>query len=181
MNFCEAFFVSVVRPSFFNSVLACRSATFRKAASSITEFTRDPREHFRKFCFLFLYPSFCQIISSFLWFVFRCRRIFWHILTPLLCARDLQSFFDLTPSVLFGRPEKEIPGGWGSWNGKIFFICFRSNFLLRRTCSASPSPCAACCGVHHITVLSYQRTMPPPDRLCSPASILFCGELLFRG
>lgn len=187
MNFCEAFFVSVVRPSFFNSVLACRSATFRKAASSITEFTRgssvlvfDPREHFRKFCFLFLYPSFCQIISSFLWFVFRCRRIFWHILTPLLCARDLQSFFDLTPSVLFGRPEIEIPGG-GVRGMEKYFICFRSNFLLRRTCSASPSPCAVCCGVHHITVPSYRRTAPPPDRLCSPASILFCGELLFRG
>lgn len=127
-EFLRSVFVSVVRPSFFNSVLACRSATFRKAASSITEFTRgspvlvfDPREHFRKFCFLFLYPSFCQIISSFLWFVFCCRRIFWHILTPLLCARDLQSFFDLTPSVLFGRPEIEIPGvGFVEWKNILF-------------------------------------------------------------
>lgn len=186
-EFLRSVFVSVVRPSFFNSVLACRSATFRKAASSTLKFTRVagplssiPREHFRKFCFLFLYPSFCQIISSFLWFVFCCRRIFWHILTPFYVRATCRVFLTSLPRFSLERPEIEIPGG-GVRGMEKYFICFRSNFLLRRTCSASPSPCAACCGVHYITVLSYQRTAPPPDRLCSPASILFCGELLFPG
>ena len=43
---------------------------------------------------------------------------------PLLCARDLQSFFDLTPSVLFGRPEKEIPGGGVRGMEKYFLFAF---------------------------------------------------------
>lgn len=40
-----------------------------------------------------------------------------------MCAR-LASFFDLTPSVLFGRPEKEIPGGGVRGMEKYFLFAF---------------------------------------------------------
>ena len=174
-NFWEAFTVSVVSPSFFSSSLAWKHATFRNAASSISEFTRfflssssiPSNIGFKKSISFFiragviLFTLLLGFVSDFSLFsssfsAFFGVSVFFDLLKedfffssmfiPPHMRATLRSFFEVSPSVLPSPPKFCPPGGVPS----PFLLAAAAGSRFRQIGNVRrASPYALCCGNPH--------------------------------